>query len=70
MWIIDPKTKEPSISLTMVVVMGVLCIIGAGLEMSGVVKSTSILMELFLTSCGLYFGRKFTGSKGQILEKE
>lgn len=70
MWIKDPKSKEESVSLTLVVIAGILCVIGAGLEMSGIVKSTSILMELYLSSCGLYFGRKFTGSKGQILEKE
>lgn len=69
MWIEDPKTKEPSISLTIVVITGILCLIGAGLEMGGVVKSTSMLMELYLTACGLYFGRKFTGAKGS-LEKE
>jgi len=70
MWIIDPRTKEPSVSLTMVVINGVICLIAAGLEMSKVIESTSILMELYLTACGLYFGRKFTGSQGQTLEKE
>jgi hypothetical protein len=70
MWIIDPKTKEKSVSLTFVVITSVLCCIAAGLEMAGVVKSTSILMELYMSSCGLYFGRKFTGTKGQVIEKE
>lgn len=69
MWLIDPKTKELSVSLTMVVTSGVLCVIGAGLEMAGVVNGTSILFEMFMAACGLYFGRRFSGSKGQTLDK-
>ena len=67
-WIVDPKTKEGSVSLTMLVISFIGVMVASGLEMSGKVENTSILMETFYASAGLYWGRKFQGKTGNILE--
>lgn len=67
-WIVDPKDGKPSVSLTMVVVAFLVCVISAGLEMTKIASTTSITFELFGAACGLYWGRKWTSSKGQGIE--
>lgn len=62
----DPKQKEPSVSLTMLLVSFIVVLIAAGLEMAGKVKGTSITLELFWGTCGLYFGRRFNIGGKQI----
>ena len=57
-WIVDPKTKETSVSLTLLVVCFAATIIAAGLQVAGVVQTTGIFMELNLSCIALYFGRK------------
>lgn len=59
-WIIDPKHKVESVSLTMLVIAFVLIITGGILQIFKIVESTSILMEVFVTCCALYFGRNFS----------
>lgn len=54
---------EKSVSLTLLLVAGVAVLVAAGLEMAGLVKNTSILMEFFAINASLYFGRRFTNSK-------
>jgi thiamine biosynthesis lipoprotein ApbE len=70
MWIIDPSTGKPSVSLTLLVVTATVCVIAEALEMSNIIHSTSMSYEMFATTCGLYFGRKFSSSKGAVLDKE
>lgn len=67
-WVTDPTTKEPSVSLTMVVIAGSFCLVSASLEMFDLVKTTSIAFEMFGAACGLYWGRKFTSAKGSSLD--
>jgi hypothetical protein len=69
-FIIDPRTKEPSVSLSMLVISFLGVLIASGLEMSGKVENTSILMEAFYASAGLYWGRKFQGKSGNNIETE
>jgi len=69
-WVKDPKTGEASVSLTLVVVFALVCLFGMGLEMSGVTDNTSMAFEMFGAACGLYWGRKWTSSKGSVLEKD
>lgn len=59
-YLIDPKTKEPSVSLTMLTISFVSLLIGCGLEMTGVIKNTSMLGELFYANTALYFSRRFS----------
>lgn len=69
-WIVDPKSKEESVSLTLVILSASLLVIAMVLEMVELVKSTSMAFEFFGASCGLYWGRGWTSSKGQKIEKE
>lgn len=69
-WATDPTTKEQSVSLTMVCVTGAFCLIAAGLEMFELIKTTSIVFEMFGAACGLYWGRKFTSAQGSSLESK
>lgn len=68
LWIQEPKTKEPSTSLTLVVLSALILIVAIGLEMSGLVKNTSMCFEFFGASCGLHFGNRFISSKGNTIE--
>lgn len=68
-WVKDPKTSEPSVSLTLVVVFSLVALFGMFLEMTELVKNTSMSFEMFGAACGLYFGRKYTSAKGGVLEK-
>jgi hypothetical protein len=70
MWVIDPVTGKPSVSLTLMVIAAAICVAAQCLEMAAVIKTTSMSYEMFATTCGLYFGRKFSSSKGSILDKE
>lgn len=68
-WMDDPKTKEPSVSLSMLVVSFVGVLVAAGLHMSDIVKDTSVMTEIFYANVALYFGRRFTaGNKSYGLE--
>ena len=67
----DPKQKEPSVSLTMLLVTFIVVLVAAGLDMAGKVKSTSVVTELFYACTALYFGRRFNiGGKQIGMDKE
>lgn len=70
LWISDPKTKEASVSLSMLVVTFVGALVAAALHMTGQVNDTSIMTELFYANVALYFGRRFSvGGKTASSEK-
>jgi hypothetical protein len=58
LWIKDPSTDLPSVSLTLLVYTFVGTIIAGALNMAGVVSSTSLFSEIFYSSTALYFGRR------------
>lgn len=62
-WIPDPKTKEPSVSLTLLVVSFLGLVIVGALEIFQMVKTTSVFETLFMTTSGLYFGRRLSLGK-------
>lgn len=66
MWIKDPITKHKSVSLTMLVITFLGSLIAAGLEMKGKIASTSIILEMFYASAGLYFSRRITFKGKQV----
>jgi len=70
LWVNDPKTGEASVSLTLVILSAGLLTIAMSLEMIGIIRSTSMTFEFFGAACGLYWGRKFTSAKGQVIDKE
>lgn len=60
----DPKDNKPSVTLTMMIASFALCLIGSALEMFGFVKSTSMLMEMFMTTSAIYLGRRTSWLNG------
>ena len=67
-WPIDPKTKQPLVSLAILIVATLLVVAAVGLNFAGLAKSTDLVMEFFLGAAGLYWGRKFTSSKGSVMD--
>lgn len=66
----DPKQKEPSVSLTMLLISFIIVLIAAGLEMAGKVKGTSVTLELFWGTAGLYFGRRTSLFSKNVIESK
>lgn len=64
MWVKDPITKQPSVSLTLLILSTVLMVSFTLLEAFHATKSSSLLDELFLTSVSLYFGRRVSFRAG------
>lgn len=60
MFVKDPKTKEPSVSLTLLLVSFGGVLLAACMQMAGIISDTSVLTELFYANTALYFGRRFT----------
>jgi len=60
LWISDPKTKEPSVSLSMLCVSFVAALVAMGLHMAKVIDDTSVATELLYSTTALYFGRRFS----------
>ena len=70
-WILDPKTKEPSVSLTLLVLSSLIFVVTMGLEMFDVIQKTSMTFEFFGSSAALYFGRRISfNGKNFSSEKE
>jgi hypothetical protein len=63
-WPTDPKTKEASVSLGILVVATACMVVATILSVTGYAKSTDLVVEFWLGAAGLYWGRKFTSSKG------
>lgn len=59
-WIVDPVSKLASVSLTLVVISFGALLIGAGLEISEVTKTTSVLSETFYGCLATYLGRRLS----------
>ena len=68
-WIEDPNSKTPSVSLTLLVISFTATIVAGALNMSGVVASTSIFTELTYSCVALYFGRRTTFA-GKVFSSE
>ncbi len=71
----DPKTNQPSVSLTLLVTSFIFCILGlintaSHSKLFGDLDETSAF-NLFMASSALYFGRKISGGKdGVSVDKE
>jgi len=66
LWLTDPKTGQPSVSLTLSVLSFIACIIASGLEMAKIIDNTSLVLEMFLANLALYLGRRWTGRTGTL----
>lgn len=58
-WLIDPTTKLPSVSLTLLVISFAALLVASGLHLKHLTDNTSSLLQTFVTCSGLYFGRRF-----------
>lgn len=73
----DPTTKQPSVSLTLLLVSFVVLVVAGCLQMLKHIDSVSIFLELYLSNIALYFSRKinfnnktYTAEKAEeIVEK-
>lgn len=63
-----PKTKEPSLSLTLVVISAFFVVISILSNFFAFLKGINHdqALDFFMTSCALYFGRGFSSSKGSL----
>ncbi len=74
--LLDPKSKQKSVSLTLVIISFILVVSAAGFQVAGKVDNVSVFFEMFLTTSGLYFGRRFNlnnkiiGVEGDKASKE
>lgn len=57
-WVIDPKTKEPSVSLTTLVISLVAVLAAIGLNIAKLTDQTTPALTFFATAAGLYFSRR------------
>jgi len=66
-WLIDPKTNQGSVSLTLLSVSFLILGVLVCLEATEVVKTTSAANELFFACSAMYCGRRFQfkNSKGE-----
>jgi hypothetical protein len=66
----DPKTKEGSVSLSLVAVSALLVVIGIVGKWSGKLGGIDMgyAMQFFWTACSLYWGRKFQSKSTPIDE--
>lgn len=68
LFLTDPKSKAPSVSLTLLVVSFVALLVASTFHISGVTQNTSSLTELFGITASLYFGRRFQDKSGNALD--
>lgn len=68
MWLPRPS-DDKSVTLTFCVVFGAALLVAAGLEVAGVTKGTSILLEAFVGCLATYLGRKLQ-FKGQTYSSD
>lgn len=68
-WPTDPKTGQPSVSLGILLLATLVMVIAVGINIAGYAKSTDLVVEFWLGSAGLYWGRKFTSKDGAVLEE-
>lgn len=66
----DPVTGQPSVSLTLMIVSFLFLLVASGLEMAGVVKSTSMAFEMFGSTAALYFSRRLKLGKKSFSSEE
>lgn len=59
LWVTDPTTGQKSVSLTMLLVAVICAVTAGGLQMFGLVETTSLFSEFMYSCVALYFGRRF-----------
>lgn len=60
----DPRTKQKCVSFTLLVVTFIVTLVAQGMYMYGKLQNSGQLVEIFYSTCALYFGTNSTfGSK-------
>lgn len=57
-WIVDPKQKEESVSLTLLMVFALAALVLNILKSTGTVTEVASINELFYSGLALYFSRR------------
>jgi len=73
LFVVDPVNKQPSVSLTLLIVSFTLCVISLLTKFSGLVGGVDVdnTFELLLITASLYFGRSLSKKvKSEKKEKE
>lgn len=70
LWIKDPTNDCHSVSLTILIASVVVNITAIALQGYGKIESASAAENFFMAAAALYFGRKFTSSKGTEITEE
>lgn len=65
---IKKEDADKTITGTLLILSAVALLIAAGLEMAGIVKNTSVLLEFCVANMALYAGRKYQGKNGASLD--
>lgn len=60
MYLKDPKTNEPSLTLTLMWISFYLLIAGSIAFIFGKIQTTGPLLEIYVTNATLYFSRRFS----------
>lgn len=68
LWLRDPKSKEPSVSLSLMFISFVALLCASTLHLAKMTENTSSLTELFGITTSLYFGRRFTSKSGSVID--
>lgn len=63
LWPVDPKSKEPSVSLALLLLSTFGMVVAIGIELTGKTTPTGLVTEFFYGCVGLYFGRRVSISK-------
>jgi hypothetical protein len=67
-FLVDPKTKEQSVSLSLLVVSFTALLVASTVHLAKLTENTSSLTELFMTCAGLYFSRRVSFKSGNTIE--
>lgn len=68
-YIVDPNTDKPSVSLTNFAISVLVLLTAIGLHIAGKTATTSVALEYFFGSASLYFGRRLQSRSGDVGEK-
>jgi hypothetical protein len=66
MWIADPVNGKKSVSLTMLIVVGLAALVANGLVVLGKASAAAGLNELFYSCMALYYGRRNLNIGGKV----
>lgn len=75
--LVDPKTKQKCVSFTLLVVTFIVTLVAEGMYMYGKLQNAGQMVEIFYSTCALYFGtnskfgdKVFSSGKAEQIEQK